>query len=159
MASTELKPLTEKQRRVFELLGQGKTQSEIANDMGIKSLAGVASHIAALTKKGYLDKNGAPTEGATPVEDSAPDISGADKPAEASDNGTHPTFDLDGQVEAVLGEQADSLRRMIEGIDKALAAHGERQAEIEAEAKAHTASVESLREQRDKADKALAAIS
>jgi SOS-response transcriptional repressor LexA len=144
MATTEMKPLTDKQRRVFDLLSEGKTQSEIANEMGIRSLSGVASHVEALRKKGYLDANGAPTaqpdakapDKPEPDKPDTPDISGDDEPpAEASANG-YPAFDLT--------EQENSLRSAVDGIDKALA-------EMEAAS-------ETLRKQRDKADKALEAL-
>ena len=106
MASTELKPLTAKQQRVFDLLSQGKTHSEIANDMGIKSLSGIVSHVEALKKKGYVGENGAPVASAKPDEAPAPDISGNDDAAtgtvEASSNGQHATFDLDSQLQAVV---------------------------------------------------------
>jgi SOS-response transcriptional repressor LexA len=151
MEGTELKPLTDKQQRVLDLLSEGKTQSEIANDMGIKSLAGVNSHIAALTKKGYLDKNGAPTQGSTPVEDSPPDISGGDEEAEASSNGSHVAFDN--------GDVAESLRAAIENIDRALSEHQERQAEIAREAEERAADVGRLTEARVQASTALTAIS
>jgi hypothetical protein len=160
MEATVLKPLTEKQRRVLDLLGEGKTPSDIANEMGIRSLAGVSSHIEALKKKGYLDAAGTvlATPSAPPTQ---PDISGGGDEAKAdapSGNGQHPTFALDSQVWGLVTEQANSLRAAIEGIDKAMAAHGERQAEIEAEAKAHAESIESLGAQRKKADEALSAI-
>src|SRR4051794_33245729 len=153
MASTEMKPLTEKQQRVYALLTEGKTHSEIASVMGIKSLAGVNSHVAALAKKGYLDDNGAPrmngsaavsgsdsdTKTTTAVESNIPAITGDDpptKPGGGSGN-LHPAFVLDNEVQGIVAAQGDSLRRAIENIDRALAVHDERQQEIAKEAEAH----------------------
>lgn len=159
MAATEMKPLTDKQRRVYDLLSEGKTQSEIANDMGIKSLAGVNSHIAALKKKGYVDDDGntVSQNGGGDDAEQEPDISGnadddgSEDEVEASSNGSHSSFDS--------ADVADSLRSAIESIDKALAAHQERQQEIEAEAEARAKQVASLNDAREQASTALSAIS
>src|SRR3954466_15605509 len=123
MASTEMKPLTEKQQRVYALLTEGKTHSEIASVMGIKSLAGVNSHVAALAKKGYLDDNGAPrvngsatvTASGSGVEGDIPAITGDAPPAEPG-NGSgnlHPAFALDDEVRGIVAAQGDSLRRAV----------------------------------------------
>jgi hypothetical protein len=172
--ATELKKLTDKQQRVFDLLGEGKSPGEIANEMGIRSISGVASHIEALKKKGYLDKNGAPKSGSKNGAASTPDISGGEgdvktgvtlpadgveRTVEITGNGHHPSFALDEQVASIVTAQAEGLRGMIDGIDKALEAHKARQAEIDAESQAHAKSVEDLTEQRRKADEALRSIS
>src|SRR4051794_901858 len=176
MASTEMKPLTEKQQRVYALLAEGRTHSEIASVMGIKSLAGVNSHVAALAKKGYLDDNGAPrvnggatvttsgsgsgTKATMRVESSIPAITGDDPPTKPGNDGSllHPAFALDDEVQGIVAAQGDSLRRAIENIDKALAVHDERQQEIAKEAEAHSVACEGLTAQRKQAEAALAAL-
>lgn len=160
--------LTEKQAKALDAIKDGANTKGVAAALGITQ-AGAHSHINALTKKGYLDKDGkltalavtgakAPTK---PPKDTTPpiDLSGD------QGNGAVDAFALDNEVLASLKGQRDSLATTIGGIERAAFQHRERIRAIEDQVKAltterdqHNEAISILDSHRNDAAKALDAL-
>lgn len=134
MTTTAAPPLTERQTKVLALVKEGKSLTQIAEAMQIKTLSGVTSHIEALIKKGYLPRGATAGKPAAKkgTKTTAKKTGAAKAKATAkvaSSNGhieeVDPSilFEADTQIAEVTTAQRDVLLKTVENVGNAIDAH------------------------------------
>lgn len=160
--------LTEKQAKALDAIKDGANAKGVAAALGITQ-AGAHSHINALTKKGFLEKDGRLTSKAVevgstrraPKRDEVPeiDLSGG------GGNGAVDAFERDIEVTIALKAQRESIATTIGGIEGAIAEHERRiqgigtQVDVlKVEQEQHLAAIQTLENNRQAVENALDAL-